>query len=212
MPTRKIDQVSLWNCQFTQLSSVCAVLDAQGFVHEGKFIPREMALVGSNFEYNWEVKTSLDRGVMSCKDRMTNDVNVKHLGLALDVEEGTKAINYLDVGNHLKNLYAAISTTGRPRLAIKQHNLAPLLKENGIPFINLEESKFQCPSMNRLCLMYNEVKCCRLHTPQAFGEGPFRCSLKKASLLHQWIIRRKSGFILMSQATHSINKSCILTI
>jgi hypothetical protein len=86
------------------MDNICAIIDAQGFVRNKKFIPREIAIASNNmmsmcFEIDCEIKID-DLSV----DKITNNY-IKHNIHGLDYKPKTdKFLKANDVPSLLRNL------------------------------------------------------------------------------------------------------------
>lgn len=185
------------------LSSVCAVVDAQGFIQDGKFVAREVSFSTHERHYNFEVKTGLEYKKMNKEDKNTNKALLKLLGLDLDIcPSRTRATLHANqIGKNLKDLYFVFCTKECPNLAVKNHFVKKILKQESIPYIDLDELQYECPALHKLEKLYPSTKDCSKHGISHhdldFGQGPFRCSYRKTKILMTWIEARIRAHELM---------------
>lgn len=180
--------------QSQNFASVCAVVDAQGFHSEGKFYPREIAFISKFVALNFEFSTGLTVNGLSEKDKRSNAIIMRLIGLTLDKEDRKKGdpMTYENLDEFLTTMHAYLSTREAQCFAIKNNALEKVFNRLSIPYINLDEEKYQCPTVADLYARDRKrMDDCGSHGSDFLGyDGYFRCSWKKSRLLYQWMVRR----------------------
>jgi len=54
------------------MESICAIMDAQGFVQDGLFYPREISIISPALKMSLIVNSGLNYSEMNVKDRVTS--------------------------------------------------------------------------------------------------------------------------------------------
>ena len=169
----------------TSLSEVCAVIDAQGFTVNKKFHIRELAVSSANYKQCNLCKTGLTYRSMSDKDRRTANYVSNHL-LGLSLGYTLFESTYWQYGESmLVSMYGRVKTEHQPYVAIKNHQLIPLLESLQIPYVKLED--YGCPQVGLLKVIYDR-KHCHFHEREVPDEDKLLCAEAKADSLWRWII------------------------
>ena len=154
------------------MDKVCAIIDAQGFHANGRFFPREIAIITKNFKMCVEMDTKLDYINLSSSDCRTNMFIEKHLlGMTL------RSDSTLNCDNIITKIYQLIADNDKYLFGVKNYQLERILKRLEIPYINL-----QCPTVVSLDAQYGYWQCDN-HT--AIPRG--RCALRKCMHILEWM-------------------------
>jgi len=166
---------------------LCCIIDAQGFVKNGVFFPREIAFCSDIKNVSFLVDTKLKYYKMSEKDRKTNKfIERKFLGIPLTQEFSAKCI--IDYKPEIYRLYLTLKTSDKKLVGIKNYQLSSILSVLNIPFINLED--FGCSRLDILEKIYRE-NCCGFHNKKN-KRGQWKCAVRKANILWKWVKNRKT--------------------
>ena len=169
---------------------ICCVMDAQGFVKGKKFYPRELSILSDTHKQTILCDTHLDRVDLTEKDRKTNNfLSNNILGMAmspqdLDIKEATEDNAELMI----VMLYDKVKTRRREVVAIKNYQLAEILDDWGIPYVDL--SRYHCPNFYRLKRLYGG-NTCHFHERAVPDRSKLRCAEQKCENMWKWIIDYK---------------------
>jgi hypothetical protein len=156
------------------MENICAIIDVQGFCKNKKFVPREIAVASNHLmSMCFEVDPELSNDELF-EDRVTNNY-VKHNVHGLGFKpKGNKFINQNEVPKLLRYLYETHKNENATLFGIKNSQLAKILTDNKIPFIELNT-----PKLERLDEYYGGD----YHEEKEGG----RCALRKVNYLKKWI-------------------------
>jgi hypothetical protein len=161
--------------------TICGVLDAQGFIENNVFLPREIAIADKYDSMCIEIDPQIDVESLSEVDRVTNrHISLRYTGL--DYKPQFK--NFLPiqlVDTLLIHLYHFFKKSSNDVFGIRKPQLAKLLDKNSIPYVIIDS-----PNMETLNKYYGPGWLCKFHTVSATG----RCALCKAEFLNRWITDR----------------------
>jgi len=168
---------------------ICGILDAQGFLKNGVFYPREVALKSASKNICFLVDTKLDYENLNTRDKITNKFIEKNLlGIKLSSKNEDKSVSDFEL--ELYKLYRSICTKEKKLIGVKNYQVAALLNSLAIPWIDLEE--FGCQSMDVLELTYRETCCAFHHQHIKPVRGDWKCAQKKVNILYKWLKSRKT--------------------
>ena len=168
------------------MDKVCAVIDAQGFNHNGIFVPREIAIVANNFHMCFLVDAKLVYNEMSDKDKKTNEyIERQFIGLPLNSSSNCVIKNTIEYILEVKHQYRQLKSTEDDVIGVKNSQFQRILTEFGIPCTNIES--FGCPTVEQLNKTY-KYTCCSNHYKL---RNNYSCALKKCRLLWKWICINK---------------------
>src|SRR5882757_7975295 len=170
-----------------EMDKVCCVMDAQGFVKDKKFYPREVAILSHTLKQTVLCDTSLLKSQMNLKDRKTNNFLANNiLGMSMGTYDLDIKANITDDAEQMiLILYEKVHTDARPVVAIKNEKLCEILDDWGIPYIDL--SKYGCPNITRLKQQYR-ARICHFHERDVPDRSKLRCAEQKCELMWKWII------------------------
>jgi hypothetical protein len=163
------------------MESICALIDAQGYFIDGKFHISELAIspTGHSCVQTWSVCLPKDFEEMSKKDKITNEYirrNITGLPYKPDNEEH---ISHTKIKAFIYMLWSKYrSGSERNKFGIKNPNLAKLLTELEIPYIEIE-----MPSIKDLQKYYTFHYECDRHTDCSQP----RCAVQKVALMKIWL-------------------------
>ena len=191
------------------LQTICAIIDTQGFIKDGNFVARELAISLEGRSYKFDLLTGLNSFEMTEKDKKTNEIVRKYIGMDYERTIGNENQTMLKSENllySLKDLHSVISTKEKPNFGVKQHFLKDLMLHAGITFVNLDDERLNCPSLGELLKRFSNVKICHTHGHSRigtnFGNGPFRCSLQKVKIIKYWVESTIRGGEIFSLADY----------
>lgn len=170
-----------------ELSSVFGVIDAQGYIKNGKFVPVEISIVTDISSECLELSVDVPQ------DR-TNKWLYNHYHrlpfVSLRANAGFPTPSEADVIDIINVWRGKFWQPGKDSFAVKNNHLAKLLEDNGFTFINLEEEKYKCPSIDQLDLLNGNVWFCSFHDLSNVPirmRATFHCALRRATCLMKWI-------------------------
>ncbi len=168
------------------MNSICAIMDAQGFVKEGVFYPRELSIISHELRMSLIVDSGLSYTGMNLKDRKTNKyISNNLLGLSMKNFSPNRGHNLsYDSSEQIRNLYLMVLQGDKEHLGIKNQQLAQVLDMLDIPYIDLNQ--YNCPSVKELSKSY-KTKPCNFHSRQVPDRDRLRCAEKKCNLLWKWM-------------------------
>ncbi len=167
------------------MESICAIMDAQGFVQDGLFYPREISIISPTLKISLIVDSGLNYAEMNVKDRITNKYIINNLlGMSMRSHTKVKSHNLShDALEQISNVYNMVKNEDEKYSGIRNDHLAQVLDMIGIPFIDLKG--LNCPSYKALSNRYKKTPC-KFHYRQVPDRSKLRCAEKKCQLLWQW--------------------------
>ncbi len=163
---------------------ICAIIDAQGFVINNKFYPREIAVTYNGMILNFDVNTNLDFRLMNEKDVKTNEYIMNNVtGLKLRHDPSVDSIPMIKLGVTIAQIYEMLKTPTKQHFGIKNSQFSQILDELGIPYKEIDT-----PSIHTLMKYYNYKNECNRHTEASNG----MCATVKVAHLDQWIKDKES--------------------
>jgi hypothetical protein len=163
--------------------SICAILDAQGFIKNKEFLPREISVTANNgLSMCYEIDPNIQVSELSAQDQKTN----MHISWTITGLSYKPTSNYYynitEVGQLLTNIYNLFKKQPGDVFGIKNNQLKKLLIEHNIPCVQLKS-----PHIERLNELYGPPWQCRYHTLGRKG----RCALCKTIYLNKWLNKNK---------------------
>jgi hypothetical protein len=138
------------------MNKVFAILDAQGFIKDGEFRPREFSIRNDWLNIHSEVDSNLGR--QTAGDMKTNIwTSMNKTGLPMYID-GEKRISIDQMKNLIYSIGGMLATHEKPYFGIKNDHLARLLDEMGLLY-----QKLELPPLSMMDKMYNNKTCCNLH-------------------------------------------------
>ena len=198
-------------------NEICCVMDAQGFVKSMKkkigklecteikcdeiinekiyekvttFYPREIGIISYTIKKVVLCDTYLQKSNMSAKDRITNNyLSNNLLGMSMGIYDlDVKHKMTDDAEQIIQSLYEMVKTDKKTIVAIKNHQLAPILERLNIPHVDM--TKYGCPGINRLKKYYGRVRTCSFHEREIPDRNLLLCAEEKCVLLWKWIFHQ----------------------
>jgi hypothetical protein len=160
-------------------------MDAQGFVQDGLFYPREISIISPALKMSPIVDSGLSYAEMNVKDRITNRYITNNL-LGMSMRSYTKVKSHNLSHDALKQIgimYNMVKNEDKKYSGIRNDHLAQILDMIGIPFIDLKG--LNCPSYKALSKRYKKTSC-NFHYLQVPDRSKLRCAEKKCHLLWKW--------------------------
>lgn len=168
------------------LNQICAVLDCQGFAVKGKFYPRELSVVALNTEINIEFDTHLRLENFSARNQKTLVYQSEKIH-GLTLRPVGKARDSKHIRTILKGIYDTLHSLEKPLVAVKNQQLAVILRSAGIPFVNLE-LECKAPSLKQLDKQNGGFPwICRNHNIVHPKRQVLSCAERKAVYLWRWV-------------------------
>ena len=164
------------------MDKICAIIDAQGFIINGKFHIRELAFneFDSPNVLNWEFDIPYNFEELNTKDKITNDYIMRNItGLPFQPQRDSKYMTFDKLRPFIGYLYQKTQTTQRKFFGIKSQQIAEVLFDLDIPFILLGD----IPSVKRLQKYYKTTAFCTNHTENYEG----KCAEQKVEHIRRWI-------------------------
>src|SRR6266487_5655130 len=159
----------------TTMQRICAIIDAQGFIQNKRFIVREFAIKTDEIELCLHVNNRMSLKRLSNSDLKTNLYAQQHLhGLSFLPEKG---VSWGCIKELLQYYF-----NGKP-YGVKNNQLGNLLREINIPFISLEGA-----------IITKDPRSPKGSAPLSCGKhiDSSRCSLAKVNQLYLWLIKQES--------------------
>jgi hypothetical protein len=180
-------QSGLTTNEFT-LRHVCAFVDAQGFSRGNEFFVRELAFKSSNLDEVVEFSEGVNSGFLKQARRKTFEYQIKNIH-GIDLASGNLPRHYEKLPSVLQVFHRMLSTKERPYFACKNQQLAKVLTENKIPFVDLSIGDLIAPSLSQLDFINKaeELYFCYIHDDKIIEENKFkklRCARRKVR--HLW--------------------------
>ena len=147
----------------------CGSIDAQGFIVEGEFRPRELTIVGDGLILHIEIDPELPIN-LSKKDECTNFYIKKNL-TGMTYRPRNKVYTWRKVLSLIMQTYKLLCSDKKEYLAINNQQLEKLLEQLHIKVNRVTPS-----------VLTNEVPVCNLH-----NSNIHRCSKRKAIHIWNWI-------------------------
>lgn len=168
-------------------NKICAVIDAQGFVMDGHFFPREISVISNTMKQNVLCDTGLKRSLMNLRDRITNNyISNNILGMSFGSYNLEMKHKMSDDGFQVvRNIYEMVKTDKRDYVALRNDQLREILDLWKIPYIKLED--FGCPGINKLRKLYPS-QVCHFHNRMVPDRVKLRCAEEKCEMLWRWLI------------------------
>ena len=169
------------------IDKICGILDAQGFIKDDEFYPREISLISPTLKYTQLCETHLKFSEMNVKDRKTNAfLSNNILGLSLRTKnKGIKINATHDPIQVIFNLYHLVRTDEKPFIGIKNDHIKEILDMWDIPYVNL--GHYNCPNLKVLKLFYGG-NVCHYHDRHVPDRRKLRCAEQKCEMLWKWLI------------------------
>jgi len=170
-----------------KINKICAIIDAQGFVKDGEFIPRELSLISHNFKQTLLCETNLKFVDMNIKDRITN-LYIANNMLGLSLRSTNQNLYFNGTRDPIQLIYLMyenVRNDVKPYVGIKNPQLIELLKIWDIPYVNLSE--YNCPKISSLKRHYGN-KVCHFHNRFVPNRAKLKCAEEKCELLWKWLI------------------------
>jgi hypothetical protein len=167
------------------MESICAIMDAQGFIQDDLFYPKEISIISHTVKMTILVEPELNYSEMNVKDRVTNMyISNNILGMSMRGNKENKSHNLSpDALEQIGNLYDMVMKEDEKYLGIRNDQLALILKIIDIPFIDLKG--YNCPSYKVLARQYRGIPC-NFHERQVPDRSKLRCAEKKCELVWKW--------------------------
>lgn len=170
------------------MDQACAVVDVQGFELENGFVAREVGICSDSlFTLCQELNPKLYFKNLSEKDQKTVIYcsRFKH-GLNIlpfhPVEHAFLPLSS-DIGPLLKMYYEIVSSKEKPLLAFKNRRVGEILKQQGIPGLDLDDPLLKFPPISHLEDAYKSLFTCGYHKYRQ-PDVRYRCAYRKCQ--HIW--------------------------
>lgn len=169
------------------INKICGVMDAQGFVKNDEFFPREICVLSNSVKQSQLCDTQLRFVDMNIKDRITNMYLANNLfGLSMRTSNGISHNSSHDATQVVYLMYNKIKTPTKPYLGVKNPQLIKILDFWGIPYVELED--YNCPNMSSL-KRYFGGQACHFHERAVPDRCKLHCAQHKCELLWKWLIQ-----------------------
>ena len=166
------------------MDKLCAIIDAQGFIVNGKFYIRELAFtkMNSSTVHCWNVEIPINFEKLINKDKITNDYIRRNIsGLPFNISSDvSNYIKYEKLNAFIGYLYNKSCSLDCKYFGIKNPQLAEMFIGLDIPFISLDDD---IPTVRKLHKFYRMTVFCPKHTENIRGT----CSAQKVDHIKKWI-------------------------
>ena len=171
------------------MNSICAIIDAQGFVVDDEFHVRELAIAPIKPEViqSWDVDMPFEYHELSVDDCITAmHISRFHTGLPFKPLSLSIPSEKLDVFLYI--LYEKCKKDDMLFFGIKNNQFGVYLDKIGIPYV-----KIKSPCIHKLKSLYSLENQCKRHFFKENGV----CAEQKVDLLRQWFIDSKLFSLLI---------------
>ncbi len=127
-------------------------------------------------------------------------------------EKSNQVFNYKELKSLLFEIYCRLRTEDKTLFAVKNHQLAALLLEYDIPFLDLEKIKVGnevCPPLHRFeSLNFQTNTFCLLHflLYSSCRQKKIRCSLKKSANIWYWLKTKINTEFILNDICEAIRE------
>jgi len=176
-------------------NKICAIIDAQGYFIDKKFYPREIAVFNDDIQLCVEIPQNMPilTRIKNYKTILFQEYHIHGIPMERVTTKGNTSseCENFSVKNILYHLYNKVKREGKIYLASKNQQLAVLLKECEILFIDLEQSAIEnepCPSLcafDKLCGRPKSY--CSIHASVYKKHQRTRCALRKSENIWRWV-------------------------
>ena len=190
----------------TRENQVCAVIDSQGFFIHKKFYPRELSIVNNEYKLCFEIvpNISLDNRInyLGHFNKQTQELHGIPINRVIR-SECKSVISILKFRQFIEEIYLRLRTDEKPLFAVKNQQMAVLLKEFEIPFLNLEKESVGgeiCPTLSAFDSFGVSIYC-PLHAkvmPKKNNQK-HRCALRKSKAIWDWLTRKVNSDLLLDE-------------
>lgn len=168
------------------MEQICGVIDVQGFQFKSGFVPREMAIVADDFSICVEIDSARDFNELSHADKQTAIYTTKNLnGLHLypfNDKNYAYVIPCNMLINYIEKIYALISSTEQPYIAVKSNQTLEILKQTNIDYVNLNDQNWNFPKFKDIQFEYGYNYLCGYHKRPIHGSNIiFTCAYRKCA-------------------------------
>ena len=169
------------------INKVCAIIDAQGFVMDGKFFPRVISVISNSFKQTVLCDSGLRRSFLTVQDRITNNyISNNIIGLSMGNHDlGMKHKMSDDGYQVIYNIYDMVKTNKKKYIAISNDQIEEILRYWQIPYIKLQDCG--CPGIEKLRKLY-PMNICHFHNRAVPDRKKLRCAEEKCEMVWQWLI------------------------
>jgi hypothetical protein len=167
-----------------RMEQICAVLDVQGFQFKDRFVPREVAIVSDFTSQCQELNPMMNWKDLSDEDQavVVHSTKFKH-GLhycPFNPKEHSFVYESVRIGEIINIWYSMVSSAEKPLIAFKNPQLGKILKDLGIPCLDLDKVTF--PSVSQLQDKYGDNYLCSYHKKPPRGSNiRLTCAYRKAN-------------------------------
>lgn len=180
-----------------QLNKVCAFVDVQGFglsKHPDSpfhFKPRELTFFGEHGSITHQFNTPIELSKLSKEQQKTlrfQSFYIHGLPFQTAAEEDFQAEG--NFRRELVRLYDLFKSKERDFVAVKNDYLASYLREIGIKYIDLGNTRMDVPRLAELDEKFQCYDVCSLHLKSKNGIK-YQCSFRKAKNFWSWILENR---------------------
>jgi len=165
-------------------------MDAQGFQINNKFYMREFSFVKAIKAKSFNVVPELNISNIGRSTRLCIDFQTEKIhGLKLRTSPGTFHLKNSNIDSFIPVLIETLTNKEKPLVAVKNQQLASILRGLNLNFVNMEKGSFSVPSLKMLDEASTIGKwMCSLHT--VFKTEHKRCGLRKSLMLWSWLNKK----------------------
>lgn len=173
------------------MDKICAVIDIQGFQLPDRFIPKEVAFVSENYSQCFEINPGISFKDLSDKDKQIVIHTTRYKNGLHILPFNDRNFCYLpkeeDLGNILLTLYNFVASEEKPLVAVKNQQTLKYLSDSGIPFIDLNEEKWEFPNHKAIQEKYNDNYLCSYHKKPFNQNIILTCAYRKCAQIFREI-------------------------
>lgn len=169
---------------------ICAFIDAQGFHLNNRFYLRELAIKNDTLDscVEFDAELYLNRVRKDQRQQLIYQTNSVH---GIPITSCRADFRSCEASTVIKSWYEIVATEEKVYFGLKNQQLATILNQVGIPFVDFERREIRAPSLRQLDQAYsseNPVTFCKFHTRlPRHNNIELRCAQRKANRFWEWL-------------------------
>ena len=172
-------------------SSVCAVVDCQGFQFKDRFVPKEVAIISENLSQCQELDMDKLWRVLSLEDQKVCIYTTKFINGLHHYPFNPREFSYItkaeNIGQVLCTWYQMVASQDKPLFAFKNQQLGKILNDLDIPSLNLDSIK-NFPTVEQIQTKYGDNYLCAYHKrPSKTSNVLLTCAYRKSAQIYREI-------------------------
>ncbi len=177
------------------MEQICAVIDAQGFIFKDRFVAREVAIVSDYMSQCQELNPKIEWKNLTDEEKDIVFVTTKYKhGLhfcPFNPREHCFLPDSLDIDSIIGIWYDMVVTSEKTLVAYKNKNIGDILKKLQIPCLDLDDPKYNFPTIKDLKMKYGSNYLCAYHKKPPPGSRLYlTCAYRKSNQIFREIKER----------------------